>query len=70
MSGYDYNEEFLIRKSTADDGKITYVVLDACDGYGNATQGGGAVREFYGPEISAAVWKTRGTDYRYNPEGN
>ena len=26
--------------------------------------------ENYGPEISAAVWKTRGTDYRYNPEGN
>jgi hypothetical protein len=39
-------EDFIVRKSTADDGKITYVVLDACDGYGNATQSGGAVREF------------------------
>ena len=64
MSGYDYNEEFLIRKSTADDGKITYAVLDACDGYGNATQGGGAVREFCDTRDEAMHWCGEAINFR------
>ena len=40
-------EEFIIKKCfSTTHGKIIYVVMDACDYNGNATQGGGAVREF------------------------
>jgi hypothetical protein len=39
--------DFIISTSTADDGKITYVVSDACDGYGNATLRGGRVLEIF-----------------------
>tara|TARA_R110000868_G_C10644950_1_gene744444 strand:+ start:503 stop:685 length:183 start_codon:yes stop_codon:yes gene_type:complete len=39
--------DFIISSLTGDDGKVTYIVHDAYDSYGNATPRGGRVRETF-----------------------